>query len=56
MTQEDWTDLARSYNRTKDTKKKTVSCASCGKTISMSGENCTSFGIYTCLKCRIRQS
>lgn len=43
---------AKKYNRTKDTKAKTVACSGCGETIPMNGENCVAFGVYTCMACR----
>lgn len=42
----------RRYNRTKNTKEKTVDCSGCGNTVPMKGENCVSFGIYACEVCR----
>lgn len=43
---------AKKYNRTKDTKEKTVDCSGCGETIPMNGENCVDFGVYACTACR----
>ena len=43
---------AKKYNRTKDTKAKTVACSGCGETIPMNGETCVDFGVYACQTCR----
>jgi len=50
-------DLARAYNKTKDTEKRVAVCCDCGKPhIKISGENCVAFGLYACLRCRIIRS
>lgn len=49
-------EQARAYNRAKNIKMKSCPCADCGKAIEWSGANCVEFGVYVCLKCRIKRA
>lgn len=46
---------AKKYNRTKDIQNKTVDCSDCGAKIKLNGENCVSFGVYSCQLCRTKE-
>lgn len=49
-----YTEEVRAYNRRKDMVKKRCACAVCRKEIDWNESTCVGFGVYMCLKCRIK--
>jgi len=47
---------ARAYNRRKNIVKKRCACACCGRDIAWEASTCVEFGVYMCLKCRIKNA